>query len=122
MLAPLDEILQLLSLCLFLQVYVVLKSSGKADSDLKNGSYLFVKRMEQMGNDGCNRDTQVTVSTTVCVLGLRFQRSNYFNAPEQWDVIHWMLKKYFLILLSPHTLGIVVWSDTIVTCRSDDGI
>lgn len=122
MLAALDEILQLLSLWLFLQVYVVLKFSGKADDDLKNVSYLFVERMEQMGNDGCNRDTRVTVSTTVYVLGLRFQRSNYFNASEQWDVIHWMLKKRFLILLSPHTLGIVVWSDTIVTCRSDGGI
>lgn len=64
-------------------MYVVLKFSGKADDDLKNVSYLFVERMEQMGNDGCNRDTRVAVSTTVCVLGLRFQGSNYFNASEQ---------------------------------------
>ena len=68
MLAPLDEILQLLSLLLFLQVWMVHKSTGKADDDLKDGSHLFMKRMEQMGNDECNNVTQVTVSTTVRVL------------------------------------------------------
>lgn len=66
MLAPLDEILQLLSLLLFLQVSVVLKSTGKADDGLKDGSHLFMKRMEQMGNAECNGVTQVTAQQHVC--------------------------------------------------------
>lgn len=56
---------------------------------------------------------------TLCAM---LEVSNYFNASEQWDVIHWMLKKHLIILLSPHRLGFVVLSNVIVTCRSDSGI
>lgn len=68
MLAPLDEILQLLSLFLLLQVCVALKSTGKAADDLKDGSHSFMERTEQMGDDECSSVMQVTVSRTLYVL------------------------------------------------------
>lgn len=68
MLAPWGGILHLLSLFLFLQVCVLLKSTGKAEGDLKDRSHLFVKWMEHMGSDKCNSGTWVMGSTAACVV------------------------------------------------------
>lgn len=60
--APLDEFLQLLSFLFSLQVYVVLNSTGKADDELKDGSHLFLKRMET-GNTECDAECYASNSS-----------------------------------------------------------